>query len=141
MNTQTPSLANLDEHALTLLLGRATRNCLILGALGFAALTIAGGWRSGALFFSGALICAASIYEWGRLVRLINARTRARAENQPAPRGAGAAIVFILLRLFVFAAAIYVSLKCFQGSPIALVCGLSLAVVTLTFEALRLLRG
>jgi hypothetical protein len=132
-----PSIANLSEQALHLLLNRAIRNCLILGGLVFLALAVAAGWRTGALFLSGALISAASIFEWQRLVRLINAR----AKNESNPRGAGAAIVFILLRLALFGAAIYVSLKCFQGSPIALVCGLGLAVATLTWEALRLLRG
>jgi len=46
-----------------------------------------------------------------------------------------------VIRLTVFAAAIYVSLKCFQGSAIALLCGLALAVLTLVWGALRLLRG
>jgi hypothetical protein len=50
-------------------------------------------------------------------------------------------IGFFLLRLIFFGAAIYVSLKCFHGSPIALLCGLSLAIVTLLWEAIRLLRG
>jgi hypothetical protein len=130
------SIANLSEKALHQLLNRAIRNCLILGVLALAVLAIAAGWRTGALFMSGALVSAASIYEWQRLVRLVNARAK-----NPEARGAGAAIVFILLRLVIFGAVIYVSLKCFQGSPIALVCGLSLAVVTLTWEALRLLRG
>jgi hypothetical protein len=45
-----------------------------------------------------------------------------------------------VLRLTVFAAAIYVSLKCFQGSVLALLCGLGLAIVTMAWEALRLLK-
>jgi hypothetical protein len=134
---QAPILANLTDEALQVLLSRSARNCLILGLIGFAGIAIGSGWRTGALFFTGALISSASIFEWQRLVRLINARMR----QQQTPRGASAAIVFILLRLAIFAAVIYVSLKCFQGAPIALVCGLGLAVATLTWEALRLLRG
>jgi len=61
-------------------------------------------------------------------------------KKQKAQRGAVLVLGFFLLRLLFFGAAIYGSLKCFQGSPIALVCGLSLAVVTLTWEALQLLR-
>jgi hypothetical protein len=45
-----------------------------------------------------------------------------------------------VLRLSVFAAAIYVSLKCFRGSAVALLCGLALAALTLVWEALRLHR-
>jgi len=137
MTDEASPIANLSDQALQVLLQQAIRNTLILGFLGFAVLAFASGWRTGALFLTGALISAASIFEWRRLVRLVNARMR----NQTQPRGAGAAIVFILLRLALFGAAIYGSLKCFQGSPIALVCGLGLAVATLTWEALRLLRG
>jgi len=45
-----------------------------------------------------------------------------------------------VLRLTVFGAAIYVSLKCFRGSTIALLCGLGLALITMAWEALRLLK-
>jgi len=45
-----------------------------------------------------------------------------------------------VLRLTIFAAVIYGSLKCFQGSAIALLCGLGLAMVAMAWEALRLLR-
>ena len=84
----------------------------------------------------GALISAASITEWQRLIRLINAKL----DSQKAPRGAALVASFFVLRLTVFAGAIYVSLKCFQGSAIALLCGLGLAVIAMAWEALRLLR-
>jgi hypothetical protein len=136
--TESPrAIANLTDEALQALLQRAIRNTLILGLLSSAAIAIGSGWRDGAMMATGALISAASILEWKRLVRLINARMR----QQKAPRGAVLVMGFFLLRLLFFAAAIYGSLRCFQGSPIALVCGLGLAVATLTWEALRLLRG
>jgi hypothetical protein len=137
MSDDAPPIAGLTDEALQALLKRAIRNTLILGVLIAIVLAIGSAWGTGALFLTGALISAASIFEWQRLVRLMNARMR----NQSTPRGAAAAIVFILLRLVIFGVVIYGSLKCFQGSPIALVCGLSLAVITLTWEALRLLRG
>jgi hypothetical protein len=89
------------------------------------------------MLVTGALISAASIYEWLRLARLMNARMR----NQKAQRGTVLVIGFFLVRLLVFAAAIYGSLRCFQGSPIALLCGLGLALATLLWEAIRLLRA
>jgi hypothetical protein len=137
MSDDAPPIAGLTDEALQALLKRAIRNTLILGVLIAIVLAIGSAWGTGALFLTGALISAASIFEWQRLVRLMNARMR----NQSTPRGAAAAIVFILLRLVIFGVVIYGSLKCFQGSPIALVCGLSLAVITLTWEALRLLRS
>jgi hypothetical protein len=57
------------------------------------------------------------------------------------PRGVAIPILFFLFRLMVFAGAIYVSLKCFRGSAIALLCGLGLAVLSLVWEALGLLRN
>jgi Na+/H+-translocating membrane pyrophosphatase len=141
MSEESQSIPSLTDEALQALLKRAIRNTLILGVLVSVALAISSPWGTGALFLSGALISAASIFEWQRLVRLINSRMGSRMRSEDVPRGAGLAIAFILVRLIVFGGVIYGSLKCFQGSPIALVCGLSLAVVTLTWEALGLLRG
>jgi len=50
-------------------------------------------------------------------------------------------VLFFMLRLTVFAGAIYVTLKCFQGSPLALLCGLGLAVTTMAWEGIQLLRN
>jgi Na+/H+-translocating membrane pyrophosphatase len=137
MNEPAPAIASLSDEALQALLKSAIYKILILGVLASVVLWVASGWGTGALFASGALVSAASIFEWRRLVRIINSRMR----NQAAPRGIGLSIAFILLRLVVFGGVIYGSLKCFRGSPLALVCGLSLAVITLTWEALKLLRG
>jgi hypothetical protein len=136
MTEPTPPIPLLTEDGLQALLKRSVRNTLILGALAAVALLIGSGWRNAAMMVTGALISAASIFEWLRLVRLINARIR----KQKAQRGAVLVVAFFLLRLLFFAAAIYGSLKCFQGSIFALLCGLSLAVVTLMWEALRMFR-
>jgi hypothetical protein len=137
MTTEIPSIANLSEEALDGLLKRAVRNTALLGAIPAVILLIASGWRNAAMLMTGALISAASLFEWQRLVRLMNTKMKA----QKAPRGAGLAIAFFLVRLLIFVAVIYGSLKCFQGSVIALMCGLSLAVVTLMWEALRMLKN
>jgi hypothetical protein len=137
MSEEAHSIPLLTEEELDALLKRAFRNTLILGLLSAVILLIASGWRNAAMLMTGALISAASVMEWLRLVRLVNRRIR----NQRAQRGAVLVVAFFLLRLLLFAAAIYGSLKCFQGSVIALVCGLSLAVLTLMWEALRMFRG
>jgi hypothetical protein len=136
MTEETHPILGLTEETLEDLLKRAIRNTLILGLIPALVLLVATGWRDAAMLATGALISAASIFEWLRLVRLINARTR----KQKAQRGAILVIGFFLLRLIFFGAAIYVSLKCFHGSPIALLCGLGLAIATLLWEAIRLLR-
>jgi Na+/H+-translocating membrane pyrophosphatase len=136
MTEETHPILGLTEETLEALLKRAIRNTLILGLIPAIVLLIATGWRDAAMLVTGALISAASIFEWLRLTRLINARMK----KQRAQRGAFLVVSFFLLRLLFFAAAIYGSLKCFQGSPIALLCGLSLAVATLLWEAIRLLK-
>ncbi|MGD0801108.1 MAG: hypothetical protein ABR906_07325 [Terracidiphilus sp.] len=136
MTEETHPIMGITEEALEALLKRAIRNTLILGLAPALVLLLAAGWRDAAMLTTGALISAASIFEWLRLVRLMNARMR----KQKAQRGAILVIAFFLLRLIFFAAVIYGSLKCFQGSPIALLCGLSLAVATLMWEGLRMLR-
>jgi K+ transporter len=137
MTEDAPPIASLTEEDLDALLKRAVRNTAILGLVPALALWIASGWRNAAMLLTGALISAASIMEWRRLTRLINDRMK----RKKTPRGAILVIGFFLVRLLFFAAVIYGSLKCFRGSFIALICGLSLAVVTLTWEALRLLRN
>jgi hypothetical protein len=137
MTEEIPSIANLTEEDLDALLKRSVRNTVILGLVPALVLLIASGWRNAAMLLTGALISAASLLEWQRLARLMNARVK----RKQAPRGAALAVGFFLVRLLIFAGVIYGSLKCFQGSVIALVCGLSLAVVTLTGEALRMLRS
>ena len=137
MTAEIPSIANLSEEALDALLKRAVRNTALLGLIPALILLIASGWRNAAMLMTGALISAASLLEWQRLVRLMNAKMRAKK----APGGAALAIAFFLVRLLIFVAVIYGSLKCFQGSVIALMCGLSFAVVTLMWEALRMLKS
>ena len=136
MTEETPPIAALTDEALRALLKRAFRETLILGLILTVIVLIASGWRNSAMLAVGALISAASILEWQRLIRLLNARL----DQQRAPKGAVTVVVFFMLRLGIFAGAIYGSLKCFQGSAIALLCGLGLAMLGMAWEALRLLK-
>ena len=136
MTEETHPILGLTEETLEALLKRAIRNTLILGLIPAIVLLIATGWRDATMLVTGALISAASIFEWLRLTRLINARMK----KQKAQRGAFLVVSFFLLRLLFFAAAIYGSLKCFHGSVVALLCGLGLALVATAWEALRLLK-
>jgi hypothetical protein len=117
-------------------LKRAMRKTLIVGLIASLILWVGSGWRNAAMMTTGTAISAASLYEWRRLSRFI----KSELDNQPSHRGAYLAVLLFLFRLLIFAAAIYVSLKCFRGSATALLCGLGLAVLSLVWEALRLLR-
>jgi hypothetical protein len=126
----------ITDAGLEALLLRAMRNTLIIGVLASLVLWKASSWRDAAMMATGTAISAASIYEWRRLARFLSAQLR---HNQ-VPKGAMVAVILFMLRLVVFAAAIYVSLKCFQGSVVALLCGLALAVLAIVWEAVRTLR-
>lgn len=136
MNQEAQPSQDFSDENLALLLKRAIRNTAVLGVVPAIVVMIASGWRNAAMLLSGAAISLASIWEWQRLIRLINAKL----DNRKSPKSGGAAAVFFVLRLTVFAAVIYVSLKCFKGSVLGLFYGLSLALITLGWEALRLLR-
>jgi len=127
---------------LTALLRRAVRITVIVGASVSLALWAWQGWQTAALFAIGAALSVASIYEWGRLFRLINARMDGQKSSG---LGTGLVVGLFLLRLTIFAVVIYGSLKCFHGansgSPIALLCGLGLALAGLVWEAMRVLRA
>jgi uncharacterized membrane protein len=137
MTQETHPIVDLTQADLDAMLQRALRNTLILGAVAALIVWIGGGWRSAVMLGTGALISAASIWEWQRLIRLINARL----DKQKTPASAPVVVLFFVLRLTVFAGVIYGSLKCFHGSVAALLCGLSLAVLTIGWEAIQLLRG
>jgi uncharacterized membrane protein len=130
-------LAALTDAGLEALLHRAIRITLILGGLAAVVVGFSTGWRNAAMLAAGTAVSAASITEWRRLVRIINAQM----DRKQTPRGAAVAAVFFVLRLTVFAAVIYVSLKCFRGSVAALLGGLGLAVVAMAWEAIGLLLG
>jgi len=136
MTHESNPIVDLTNEDLNAILRRALHKTLIIGAIASIAVLIGGGWRSGAMLLTGALISAASIMEWQRLVRVINARM----DNQKTPANAGVVVLFFVLRLTIFAGVIYGSLKCFHGSVTALLCGLCLAILAIGWEILRLLR-
>ena len=137
MSDESQLLSGLTDADLENLLHRAIRNTLILGAIASLVVWVASSWRDAGMLATGTAISAASLSEWRRLARLISAKL----ENKQTPPGSAFAIVFFVLRLTLFAGAIYVSLKFLRGSAVALLCGLALAVLTLVWEALRLLRN
>jgi uncharacterized membrane protein YidH (DUF202 family) len=109
---------------------------LILGFGSSAVVLIGSNWRNAAMLATGTLISAASIWEWQRLVRVLNAKL----DKQKAPVSTPIVVLFLVLRLTVFAGVIYGSLRCFRGSIMALFFGVGLAALTIVWESLSLLR-
>jgi uncharacterized membrane protein len=136
MTQESHPIVDLTTESLDRMLRRALQITLVVGLAAALIVLIAAGWRSAAMLAVGAAISAASIYEWQRLIRVINARM----DNQRTPASAPVVAVFFVLRLTIFAGVIYVSLKCFRGSVAALLCGLALAVIAIGWQVLKLLR-
>ena len=126
------------------MLRRAVRNSAMVGAIIALVLCIWMGWQTAALFAVGGAISVGSIYEWGRLIRIFGARLAGQETGQDSERssglGTGLVVFLFLVRLILFAGAIYGSLKCFHGSPIALFGGLALGLSGLVWEAMRAIR-
>jgi hypothetical protein len=136
MTEESHPILDITEEAVDALLKRAIHNTLILGLIPSLIILFVSGWRDAAMLATGTLISAGSIFEWQRMIRVIYAKLN----QQKTPRSATGVVVFFVLRLTVYAGLIYGSLKCFQGSVIALLCGLGLAALAVGWEAVRLLR-
>ncbi|HUY81133.1 MAG TPA: hypothetical protein VMU92_05365 [Acidobacteriaceae bacterium] len=134
--TEANTFMNYTDADLRATMRRAMWITAILAVLGAIVLTIAAGWQTAALFVSGAVVSVTGIYEWQQLIALVNAKL----DNQQPPRATGFTVVMFLLRLAIAGLIIYASLRWFHGSLYALLSGLGLAVIALTFEALRTLR-
>jgi Na+/H+-translocating membrane pyrophosphatase len=135
--TESNSFLNYSDADLKASMRRAIRWTAILAVVGFLALLFTRGWQTAVLFIAGAVVSATGLYEWQQLIGVINAKL----DNQRSPRAAGFTLTMFFLRLGFAAAVIYVSLRFLEGSLYALVAGLSLAIIALTVEALRLLRS
>jgi uncharacterized membrane protein YidH (DUF202 family) len=136
MTQETHPIADLTQEDLDVMLKRALRNTLILGLISSLAVLIGTEWRNAVMLLTGALISASSILAWQRMVRVINARL----DQQKTATRAYAVVLFFLFKLILFAGVIYGSLKYIQGSVWALLYGLGLAVLTIGWEGVALLR-
>ena len=124
-----------DAH-LKAAMHRALRMVAVLTLVGFIALWAIMGWQTAMLWLAGALVSASGLWEWQKLIGVINARL----DNQQAT-GSTRVLAGFFLRLVVAGLVLYGSLRCFQGSVYALIAGLMLAIVALGFEALRMVRS
>jgi hypothetical protein len=95
------------------------------------------GWQTAMLLLAGALVSASGLWEWQKLIAVINARL----DNRQAGPGSTRVVLGFFLRLVVAGLVLYGSLKCFHGSIYALVGGLGLAAFALAVEAVRLVRA
>ncbi len=131
------SASAMTDDDLRGMLRRALRTVAILAAVLFIVFAFTLGWQTGLLLLAGAAISFTGIWEWRSLALAVFARL----DNQQQARPMGRTLVMFFLRLGMAIAILYVSLRCLHGSLYALLAGLGLAVIALSFEALRYLRG
>ncbi len=124
-----------DDARRTIL--QSIRLLMYLCAAGVALAWWCAGWQSAALLVVGAAISGSGVWELYRVMTAMMARMDQGATPQPMMR----VMVGFFLRLALSVVALYVSLRYLHGSVFALAAGLALGVVSLTVEALRLLKA
>lgn len=137
MTPDADALAGISDDQLREMLRRALRNVVILGVILFFVFTFTKSWQSGLLELAGAAISFTGIQEWRSLTQTVFAKL----DNQQPPRPVSRTLVMFFLRLAGVGVILYVSLKCLHGTVYALAAGIGLAVVALTWEAIRQLRN
>ncbi len=135
-STGNPFLDFTDAHLKAAML-RALRLVAILAAVAFVALLATMGWQTAMLLLAGAVVSASGLWEWQKLIGVINARL----DNAQGGPGSTRVVLGFFLRLIVAGLVLYGSLRCFHGSIYALVGGLGLAAFALGVEAVRLVRA
>ncbi len=135
-----PFLEFTDAHLKAAML-RALRLVAGLTAIAFVALWVTAGWQTAMLLLAGALVSASGLWEWQKLIAVINARLDSAQAPGGRGRGAAGVVLGFFLRLVIAGAVLYGSLRCFHGSVYALVGGLGLAAFALAVEAVRLVRS
>jgi hypothetical protein len=130
-------MMEFSDQDLCIVLNRALRGVLIGTAIGIPIIWAMWGWRSMLMFLVGGAIAATGILEWRMLMTAVLARLNANSEQAKPIRGV---VAWFFIRLALAAGLLYVSLRSLDGKVAALLIGLALAVVTLFFEALRILK-
>ncbi len=113
----------------------ALRLLAVLTLAATAIFWVKAGWSSGALVVIGAAISAASLWEWTRLMSVLNQAMDAGSTKRPV----GLTLAGFFLRLGLTLLVLYASLKYLHGTVFALAAGLGLGLLSLTIEALRLM--
>ncbi len=114
----------------------AIRLLLVLTVVAAALFWWKANWQSALLLVVGSAISCSSLWEWLRLMTAINQRMDA-GEN---PRPMGMVLTGFFARLGLTVVVLYVSLKYLHGTVLALAAGLGLGLLSLLFEAFRLIR-
>ncbi len=112
------------------------RLLVVLSAIAAALFWWRDNWQSAILLIVGSTISATSLAEWLRLMTAINQQMDAGRT----PRPMGMILFGFFARLALTIVVLYVSLKHLHGTVLALAAGLGLGLLSLSIEAMRLLK-
>jgi hypothetical protein len=114
----------------------AIRLLIFLAAVAAALFWWRVNWQSAVLLIIGAGISLTSLWEWLRLMTAMNQHMDAGGT----PRPMGSIAFGFVLRLGLTLVVLYVSLEYLHGTVLALAAGLGLGLLSLVFQASRLLK-
>ncbi len=113
----------------------------VLAVVGAALFWWKAGWQAALLLAIGAVISSTSLWEWLRLMTALNKSMDARPDAASAKSMPMGMILFgFFARLGLTVAVLYASLKYLHGTVFALAAGIGLGLLSLTIEALRLMK-
>ncbi len=116
------------------------RLLLILAVIASALFWWGSGWQAAVLVVVGAAISSTSLWEWLRLMTAINERMDSAQNDGKVSAPMGSVLFGFFGRLALTIVVLYGSLKYLHGTVLALAAGLGLGLVSLSIEALRLLK-
>ena len=133
------SLSNFNDEDAKSVIARALRLLAIFALIAIPLVWWKLGWQNATLLAVGAAISAAGLWKWLRLMAAVMVRMDS-SDPQARARPMGRVLMGFFLTLGLMLGVLYVSLKYLDGSVYALAAGLAMGVLTLTIEALRLLK-
>lgn len=128
--------AGLNDADLRGAMTASLRLLVLLAVIVAAVFWWKAGWQSGVLALVGAAISGASLWEWQRLVTVMNQHMDAGRSVKPT----GSVLAGFGLRLCLTLLVLYGSIRYLHGTVLALAAGLALGVIALSVQAVRLLR-
>jgi hypothetical protein len=134
------NLQGFTDADATNVIVRALRLLAVMALIGGAVTWWKMGWPSAALLGCGALISAAGLWKWLRLMTVVIERMDTAGDTRPV-KPMGSLLLGFFLTLGLMLAVLYGSLKLLDGSVYALFAGLGMGIVALTVEALRVAKA
>jgi hypothetical protein len=109
---------------------RILRYAVVLGVAGTVITALTRSVAEAAAFLAGALLSLLTIQSWSRIADRLNPE----AKSRPSAAGSG---LFLALRYLLIAAAIYVTIKVFGVTPVAMLLGLLTSFAAVLIEIAR----